>query len=127
MHCRGVTVLRLFLPLNVGAMVDIKFVLPLITVFVAAILILAPCWRGGKLFMVGSLAGYGSFAGAATYSGTKAAYVHFAYAFADEMRWYSGIHGWRGSLLGPIDTGFIMDEIDKVERYRPFPKPMSQC
>jgi short-subunit dehydrogenase len=48
----------------------------------------------------------------------------FAYALADEMRG-TGIHVGVVSL-GPIDTGFIMDEIDNVEDIA-FSQPMSSA
>jgi len=74
--------------------------------------------------MVGSLAGMAPLQGAATYSGTKAGLRAFAYALADEMQ-STGIHVGVVSP-GPIDTGFIMDEIDNVEDIV-FSQPMSSA
>ena len=63
--------------------------------------------------MVGSLAGRAPLQGAATYAATKAGLRAFVLSLADELHG-SGIHVGIVSP-GPIDTGFIMDEIDKVE------------
>ena len=60
--------------------------------------------------MVGSLAGMAPLQGAATYSGTKSGLRAFTYAISDELR-DTGIHVGLVSP-GPIDTGFIMTEID---------------
>lgn len=69
--------------------------------------------EGGAIVMVGSLAGRAPLQGAATYSATKAGLRAFAHALADELRG-SNVHVGVVSP-GPIDTGFIMDEIDNVE------------
>ena len=63
--------------------------------------------------MVGSLAGRAPLQGAATYAATKAGLRSFAYALNDELAG-SGINVGVVSV-GPIDTGFIMDNIDDVE------------
>jgi short-subunit dehydrogenase len=68
---------------------------------------------GGAIVMVGSLAGRAPLQGAATYSATKAGLRTFAHALSDELRG-SNVHVGVVSP-GPIDTGFIMDEIDNVE------------
>ena len=109
MHSRGD--LETVDPADVGAMVDINIRAPLV-LSCAAI----PYLRrtgGGGIVMVGSLAGMAPLQGAATYSGTKAGLRAFAYALADEMRG-TRIHVGVVSP-GPIDTGFIMVVIDKVE------------
>ena len=118
MHSRGN--LEAVSPEDVGAMVDVNIRAPLM-LSCAAI----PFMRragGGGIVMVGSLAGMAPLQGAATYSGTKAGLRAFAYALADEMRG-TGIHVGVVSP-GPIDTGFIMDEIDLVEDIV-FSQPMS--
>ena len=118
MHSRGD--LETVDPADVGAMVDINIRAPLV-LSCAAI----PYLRrtgGGGIVMVGSLAGMAPLQGAATYSGTKAGLRAFAYALADEMRG-TRIHVGVVSP-GPVDTGFIMDEIDKVEDIV-FSQPMS--
>jgi short-subunit dehydrogenase len=76
----------------------------------------------GAIVMVGSLAGRAPLQGAATYSATKAGLRAFTYAIADELKPY-GINVGVVSP-GPIDTGFIMDEIDHVEDIV-FSQPMS--
>jgi len=79
---------------------------------------------GGAIVMIGSLAGIVPLQGAATYSATKAGMRSFSYALADELRG-SGIT--LGIISpGPIDTGFIMDEIDAVEDIV-FSQPMSSA
>ena len=72
--------------------------------------------------MVGSLAGMAPLQGAATYSGTKSGLRAFTYAISDELK-DTGIHVGLVSP-GPIDTGFIMSEIDTVEDIV-FSQPMS--
>jgi short-subunit dehydrogenase len=68
---------------------------------------------GGFIVNVASLAGKVPLDGAATYSATKFGLRAFSYAMAEELR------GTNVSVSvvspGPIDTGFIMDELDEVE------------
>jgi hypothetical protein len=120
MHSRGD--LETVSPSDVGAMVDVNIRAPLI-LSCAAIPYLRRA-GGGGIVMVGSLAGMAPLQGAATYSGTKAGLRAFAYALADEMRG-TGVHVGVVSP-GPIDTGFIMGEIDKVEDIV-FSQPMSSA
>ena len=77
---------------------------------------------GGAIVNVGSLAGRTPLQGAATYAATKAGLRSFTYALADELK-ASNIHVGVVSP-GPINTGFIMAEIDKVEDIV-FSQPMS--
>lgn len=107
-------------PEDFAAMVDVNLRAP-IALSAAAL----PYMRksgGGAIVMVGSLAGLAPLQGAATYSATKAGLRAFAYAMSDELRG-SGINVAVVSP-GPIDTGFIMDEMDKVEDIV-FSQPMS--
>jgi short-subunit dehydrogenase len=120
MHSRGN--IETVSPADVGAMVDINIRAPLM-LSCAAIPYLRRA-GGGGIVMVGSLAGMAPLQGAATYSGTKAGLRAFAYALADEMQ-DSEIHVGVVSP-GPIDTGFIMDEIDNVEDIV-FSQPMSSA
>lgn len=120
MHSRGN--LETVSPADVGAMVDINLRAPMM-LSCAAIPYLRRA-GGGAIVMVGSLAGMAPLQGAATYSGTKAGLRAFAYALADEMRdsdIYVGVVS-----PGPIDTGFIMNEIDNVEDIV-FSQPMSSA
>ncbi len=118
MHARGD--LSTISPMDVAAMVDINMRAPLL-LSCAAIPYLQ-CAGEGAIVNVGSLAGRAPLQGAATYSATKAGLRAFSYALADELR-DSGISV--GSVSpGPIDTGFIMDEIDAVEDIV-FSQPMS--
>lgn len=68
---------------------------------------------GGFVVNVASLAGKVPLDGAATYSSTKFGLRAFTYALGEELR------GTNVSVSvvspGPIDTGFIMDELDEVE------------
>ena len=105
---------------DVGAMVDINLRAPFI-LSCAAIPYLKKS-VSGAIVMVGSLAGMAPLLGAATYSGTKSGLRAFTYAISDELR-DTGIHVGLVSP-GPIDTGFIMTEIDKVEDIV-FSQPMS--
>jgi short-subunit dehydrogenase len=120
MHARGD--LKTVSPADVAAMVDINMRAPLL-LSCAAIPYLQRVGEGA-IVNVGSLAGRAPLQGAATYSATKAGLRAFSYALADELR-DSGISV--GSVSpGPIDTGFIMDEIDAVEDIV-FSQPMSSA
>ena len=77
---------------------------------------------GGAIVNVGSLAGRTPLQGAATYAATKAGLRAFTYSLADELQ-NTGIYVGVVSP-GPIDTGFIMSEIDQVEDIV-FSQPMS--
>ncbi|ARD44179.1 SDR family NAD(P)-dependent oxidoreductase [Colwellia sp. PAMC 21821] len=79
---------------------------------------------GGAIVNVGSLAGRTPLQGAATYAATKAGLRAFTYSLADELQG-TGIYVGVVSP-GPIDTGFIMSEIDKVEDIV-FSQPMSSA
>jgi len=120
MHARGD--LKTVSPADVAAMVDINMRAPLL-LSCAAIPYLQRAGEGA-IVNVGSLAGRAPLQGAATYSATKAGLRAFSYALSDELR-DSGISV--GSVSpGPIDTGFIMDEIDAVEDIV-FSQPMSSA
>ena len=118
MHARGD--LKTISPMDVAAMVDINMRAPLL-LSCAAIPYLQRAGEGA-IVNIGSLAGRAPLQGAATYSATKAGLRAFSYALADELR---DIGISVGSVSpGPIDTGFIMDEIDAVEDIV-FSQPMS--
>lgn len=77
---------------------------------------------GGAIVNVASLAGFTPIQGAATYAAGKAGLRAFSYSLADELR-DEGIHV--GLVCpGPVDTGFIMKEINDVEGIV-FAQPMS--
>jgi len=80
--------------------------------------------KTGAIVNVGSLAGRTPLQGAATYAATKAGLRAFTYSFADEIS-DPNIHIGVVSP-GPIDTGFIMSEIDEVEDIV-FSQPMSSA
>lgn len=67
---------------------------------------------GGFVVNVASLAGKLPLEGAATYSATKMGLRAFTLALAEELRG-SGVTVSAVSP-GPVDTGFIMDELDEV-------------
>lgn len=120
MHARGD--LEKVAPLDVAAMVDINLRAPLL-LSCAAIPYLRRA-GSGAIVNVGSLAGRAPLQGAATYSATKAGLRAFSYALSDELLG-TGISVGVVSP-GPIDTGFIMDEIDAVEDIV-FSQPMSSA
>ncbi len=107
-------------PMEVAAMVDVNLSAPLQLTVEALSHIRAA--GGGAIVMVGSLAGRAPLQGAATYAATKAGLRAFTYALADELV-DSDVNVGVVSP-GPIDTGFIMDEIDRVEDIV-FSQPMS--
>ena len=92
------------------AMVDVNLRAPIVLSRLAA-----PYIRksgGGAIVNVASLAGCTPVSDAATYSATKFGLRAFSRAFGDEVE-DAGIHVGAVSP-GPIDTGFIMDELDEV-------------
>ncbi|MFK7732483.1 MAG: SDR family NAD(P)-dependent oxidoreductase [Pseudomonadales bacterium] len=96
---------------DLGAMVDINLRAPLF--LTAAALPHLKQANGAAIVNVGSLAGRMPMQGAATYAATKAGLRSFTYGLADELREQNIAVGVVSP--GPIDTGFIMDEIDQVE------------
>jgi short-subunit dehydrogenase len=109
MHNRGeVSSLN---PDAVTAMIDVNLRAPLF--LSSAVIPYLEMQAGGAIIMLGSLAGRTPMQGAATYGATKAGLRSFSYALGDELR-SKGIHVGVISP-GPIDTGFIMNDIDEVE------------
>ncbi len=119
-HLRGDVETRS--PEDLAAMVDVNLRAPL--VLSSAVLPYLRRAGGGSIVMVGSLAGCAPLQGAATYAATKAGLRAFTYALADELRG-SGVRVGVVSP-GPIDTGFIMDDLDQVEDIV-FSQPMSSA
>jgi short-subunit dehydrogenase len=109
-------------PEDLAAMVDVNLRAPL--VLTAAALPYLQKAGGGAVVMVGSLAGCAPLQGAATYAATKAGLRAFTYALADELRDSNISIGVVSP--GPIDTGFIMDNLDQVEDIV-FSQPMSSA
>jgi short-subunit dehydrogenase len=77
---------------------------------------------GGAIINVGSLAGKVIYPGAATYSSSKAGLRFFTLALAEEMRGTAIKIGLVSP--GPINTAFIMDDIDTVSDIT-FSQPIS--
>ncbi len=94
----------------IATMVDVNLRAPL----VLSRLALDPIREagGGAIVNVASLAGTTPVPGSATYSATKFGLRAFTLALVDELAG-SNVHVGAVSP-GPIDTGFIMDEIDQV-------------
>tara|TARA_B110000003_G_scaffold179930_1_gene179158 strand:+ start:1771 stop:2598 length:828 start_codon:yes stop_codon:yes gene_type:complete len=120
MHSRGD--IEKVEPADVAMMVDINLRAPLMLSCAALPFIKKS--DGGAIVMVGSLAGMAPLQGAATYSATKSGLRAFAFALADELQ-DTDINVGVVSP-GPIDTGFIMSEIDNVEDIV-FSQPMSSA
>ncbi|WP_223292928.1 MULTISPECIES: SDR family NAD(P)-dependent oxidoreductase [Shewanella] len=98
-------------PEQIAAMVDVNLRSPL---YLSALVLPHMPQSGPKaIVMVGSLAGRAPLQGASTYSSTKSGLRAFTYALSDELR-DKNINVAVVSP-GPIDTSFIMDEIDEVE------------
>lgn len=97
-------------PEDIARMIDVNLKAPLMLTRLALPHLLAN--RGGAIINVGSLAGRLPVPGSATYSASKCGLRAFTYAIAEEMR-ESGIK-FAVVSPGPIDTGFIMDDIDTV-------------
>jgi short-subunit dehydrogenase len=101
-------------PAQIAAMVDLNLKSPLY--LSALVLPHMPDPTTGKrnaIIMVGSLAGRAPLQGAATYSSTKSGLRAFTYALHDELK--DRAINVAVVSPGPIDTSFIMDEIDEVE------------
>ncbi|CAM4249623.1 SDR family NAD(P)-dependent oxidoreductase [Pseudoalteromonas byunsanensis] len=107
---------------HVAAMVDVNLRAPLVLTSLA--LKHMPQNASNAVVMVGSLAGLTPLQGAATYSGTKAGLRAFTYALHDELA--NKNVNIAVVSPGPIDTGFIMDEIDQVEDIV-YSQPMSSA
>jgi short-subunit dehydrogenase len=78
----------------------------------------------GAIINVGSLAGRAPLQGASTYAATKAGLRAFTYSLADELLTTNISVGVVSP--GPIDTGFIMSNMDEVEDIV-FSQPMSSA
>ena len=104
---------------DIGKMIDVNLRAPLMLTRIAL-----PYLReeGGAIINVGSLAGRLPVPGSATYSATKAGLRAFTYAIAEEML-DSNIK-FAVVSPGPIDTGFIMTDVDKVSDIT-FSQPIS--
>jgi short-subunit dehydrogenase len=98
-------------PRNIAYMVDVNIRAP-IYLTSAAMPYLTES-EGGAVVMVGSLAGMGPLSGASVYSGTKSGLRTFTFALREELI-NTNI---RCAIVspGPIDTGFIMKNLDSVD------------
>ncbi|MDX1481133.1 MAG: SDR family NAD(P)-dependent oxidoreductase [Woeseiaceae bacterium] len=105
---------------DLGRMVDVNLRAPIMLTRLAIPFIKES--GGGAIINVASLAGCVPVPDAATYSATKFGLRAFSFALAEELEG-SGIKVAVVSP-GPIDTGFIMDDIDKVSDLT-FSQPMS--
>lgn len=95
---------------ELAAMVDVNLRAPVVLTRLAI-----PYLRqagGGAIVNVASLAGCTPVPGSVTYAATKAGLRSFSHGLAEELR-DSGIHVGVVSP-GPVDTGFIMEELDEV-------------
>lgn len=97
-------------PDELAAMIDINLRAPVVLSRLAIPYIRAA--GGGAIVNVASLAGCTPVPGSATYAATKAGLRSFSQGLAEELGG-SGIHVGVVSP-GPVDTGFIMDELDEV-------------
>ncbi|MBQ4863279.1 SDR family NAD(P)-dependent oxidoreductase [Pseudoalteromonas sp. MMG013] len=122
LHVRGEFITRR--AQDISAMIDVNLRAPL---YLSALVLpymhrnnQAPC----AIVNVGSLAGMTPLQGAATYSATKAGLRAFSYALHDEL----ADHNINVAVVspGPIDTGFIMQEMDQVEDIV-YSQPMSSA
>jgi hypothetical protein len=105
---------------ELGRMIDVNLRAPIVLSRLAL-----PYLResgGGAIVNVGSLAGRTPVPYSATYSATKAGLRTFTFALHEELR-DSGI---KAAIVspGPIETGFILSDIDKVSDLT-FSQPMS--
>jgi short-subunit dehydrogenase len=96
-------------PSGFGAMVDVNLRAPVLLTGLALPSLRA---RRGAIVNVASIAGFVPLPGAAVYSATKAGLRAFSRALADEL----ADGGVRVTLVspGPVETGFILDELETV-------------
>ncbi|MDX1516302.1 MAG: SDR family NAD(P)-dependent oxidoreductase [Woeseiaceae bacterium] len=95
---------------DLGRMIDVNLRAPIMLTRIAL-----PYLRdagGGAIINVGSLAGRTPVPGSATYSASKSGLRAFTYAVAEEMR--NSKIKFAIVSPGPIDTGFIMSDLDSV-------------
>jgi len=107
---------------DLGRMIDVDLRAPIILTRIAI-----PYMQevgGGAIINVGSLAGRTPVPNSATYSAAKSGLRAFTYAMSEELR-SSGIKIAIVSA-GPVDTGFIMSNIDRVTDLT-FSQPVSQA
>jgi short-subunit dehydrogenase len=107
---------------DMGKMIDVNLKAPIMLSRIAL-----PYLReagGGAIINVGSLAGRTPVPGSATYAASKAGLRSFTYSMYEELR-DSGIKIAVVSP-GPIDTGFIMSDVDAVSDLT-FSQPISSA
>ncbi|MEE4330079.1 MAG: SDR family oxidoreductase [Wenzhouxiangella sp.] len=97
-------------PEDLGRMVDVNLKAPVVLTRLCLPYLRSS--RRAAVINVASLAGRTPVPGSATYSATKFGLRALGLALAEEMR-DSGIK-FASVSPGPIDTGFIMDDIDEV-------------
>ena len=105
---------------DLGRMIDVNLRAPVMLTRIAL-----PYLReagGGAIINVGSLAGRTPVPGSATYAASKAGLRAFTRSLADELRGT----GIKLAVVspGPIDTGFIMSDVDAVSDIT-FSQPIS--
>jgi short-subunit dehydrogenase len=105
---------------GLGRMIDVNLRAPVVLTRIALPYLQEA--GGGAIINVGSLAGRTPVPNSAVYSASKCGLRAFTYALAEELRG-SGIKIAVVSP-GPIDTGFIMSNIDKVSNLT-FSQPIS--
>ncbi len=105
---------------DLGKMIDVNLRAPIMLTRIAL-----PYLResgSGAIINVGSLAGRTPVPGSAAYSASKAGLRTFTYAIAEEMT--DNKIKFAVVSPGPIDTGFIMSDIDRVSDLT-FSQPLS--
>ncbi len=105
---------------DISRMIDVNLKAPLVLTRMALPHLLES--GGGAVVNVGSLAGRLPVPGSSTYSASKCGLRAFTYAIAEEMR-ETNIK-FAVVSPGPIDTGFIMNDIDAVSDLT-FSQPIS--
>ena len=104
---------------DLAQMIDVNLRAPIVLTRLA---LEAMASTGGSIVNVASIAGCSPVPGSATYSASKFGLRAFTLALSEELRG-SNIHVGAVSP-GPVDTGFIMSEIDEVSDLT-FSQPMS--
>ncbi len=105
---------------SLGRIIDVNLKAPIMLTRIALPYLEAA--GGGAIINVASLAGRAAVPGSATYSSSKFGLRIFTHALAEELR----DTNIKVAVVspGPVDTGFIMDDVDNVPNMT-FSQPMS--
>jgi len=121
--CTAAVILRLFLPLTLGAMVDIQYFVPPLILSCASLFHTAPCWRGWNLYGRLTCRYWAPLQAPPPILALKRGFtvgICLCFSF-DEMAWDWPYMGLACVSSWTIDTVLLWMKIDKVEDIVVFP------